>query len=161
MKTILLVDNISFCRELFSLALRRAGYDVSTASDGLEALDIVKSKMPDLIIMDAKMPNMDGLTTLRVLRSTPDFRTIHVFMLTTLEDRTHILQASKIGVQEYILKSQFALDTMLARIEKYIGPPATRTPSTPIIEINESISAAETPPQTSQIEMPEIEADFV
>jgi two-component system, sensor histidine kinase and response regulator len=168
MKKILLVDNLSFCRELFSLALTRAGYDTQTASDGLEALDIVKTKKPDLIIMDAKMPNMDGLTTLRVLRSTAEFKTIPVFMLTTLEDRTHILHACQIGVQEYILKSQFALDAMLTRIEKYIGPPKSTAPKPSVESWKSPVPPKPTVANTSspaKVEIAEIEgeieADFV
>lgn len=130
MKTILFVDNLSFCRELFSLALTRAGYQVATAADGLQALETLRAKPIHLIIMDANLPNMDGLTALRIIRNSPEFKKIPVFILTTVEDRSVILQASQIGIQAYILKSQFALETMLVRIEKQIGAPATPVIST-------------------------------
>lgn len=122
MKTILVVDDVPFCRELFSMALQRSGYEVLTAVDGVEGLGVLKSKSIDLVILDAQMPNMDGLDMLRIMRQSPDLKALPVLMLTSLDDKQHIVRAAAIGLQGYILKTQFSLDKMLQRIERHIGP---------------------------------------
>jgi DNA-binding response OmpR family regulator len=133
MKKILLADELSYCRELLSFALRHHGYEVVTAEDGLEAIEAVKRDRPDLVILESRLPRADGLTVLRALRAKAEFRDLPIFMLTGAENRNQILQAMQIGVQAYLLKSQFDLAALLARIEKCIRPediakPAKKAP---------------------------------
>jgi len=121
MKTILIIDDMAFCRELFSLALRREGYEVLTAGSGREGMQLMQSHKPDLVMLDVMMPDLDGIATLRMIRATPDIKHIPVFVLTADEDRERIRQARQIGVQAYILKSQFLLETTLDRIREIVG----------------------------------------
>jgi DNA-binding response OmpR family regulator len=121
MKKILIADEFSFCRQLFSYALKQHGYEVITAGDGLEVIDALKSGVPDLVILESRLPKIDGLAVLRIMRSSADYREVPVFMLTAVENRNQVLQAVQIGVQAYILKSRFDLDAMLSRIRKCIG----------------------------------------
>ncbi len=141
MKTVLFVDRLSFSRELFSLALQRTGYEILTASDGIGALDLMKSRLPDIVILDARLPNVDGLSVVRVMRTIPELREVPVFMLTTLDDHQHIKQALASGVQEYISKAQFSLDDLLARMAKYVGNGGAGSPVNPSEELWEPIDA--------------------
>lgn len=68
-KTILLVDDEPSIRIISSALLRRAGYEVMVAADGFEALQKIREKVPDLVITDLRMPNMNGFELLAVLRS--------------------------------------------------------------------------------------------
>src|SRR5215211_5884029 len=80
--TILLIDDDPSIRKLVSVALGRAGYHVTTATDGEEALARLDEVVPDLIVSDVMMPGLDGLSLLRHLRSGPATRTLPVIMLT-------------------------------------------------------------------------------
>lgn len=125
MATILVVDDHAYCRELFSVALEQSGHKALCAPDGKEAMRVLQTllpdKLPDLIVLDAKMPEMDGLTMLRIVKNHPYFKQIPVFLLTAVEDREHIIKALQYGASEYILKSTFVLNELLARITKHLA----------------------------------------
>ena len=144
MKTIVVVDDSSFCRELLALALRKAGYEVITAAVGLDAMPQMLRDKPDLVLLDLRLPDMDGLKTLRIIRSSPSLKNVPVFILSEEEHRACIVQATQIGIQAYILKSQFVLDKFLQRVQSQIGvgvvhrpmmAPATSPTSAAIAEI--------------------------
>lgn len=124
MATILVVDDHAYCRELFSVALKQSGHYVISASEGKEGMRTLQSllpdKLPDLIVLDARMPEMDGLTMLRVLKNHPYLKHIPVFLLTAVEDRDTVIKALQYGASEYILKSTFVLNELLLRIKKHI-----------------------------------------
>jgi DNA-binding response OmpR family regulator len=150
MKKILIADEVSYCRQLFSFALQKHGYEVITAEDGVAVIDALKREKPDLVIMESRLPKIDGLAVLRVMRSSGDFKHIPVFMLTALENRQQIMLAVQIGVQEYILKSQFDLATLLARIRKCIGSASGLVSRPAIEEVWEDVSE----PLTGSVEVP-------
>lgn len=124
MATILVVDDHAYCRELFGVALEQAGHKVVSASDGKEAMRLLQSLLPDklphLMVLDAKMPEMDGLTMLRIVKNHPYFKHIPIFLLTAVEERDTIIKALQYGASEYILKSTFVLNELLQRIDKHI-----------------------------------------
>jgi uncharacterized protein (TIGR02266 family) len=82
-KTILLVDDLQMFIEIEKDFLRDTRMDILTARDGIEALDVVKSKQPDLIFMDLEMPRMDGWACCRAIRSDPAVANVPVVMVTS------------------------------------------------------------------------------
>ncbi len=86
MKSILVVDDDKQNRFLIRVFLQRLGYSVLEAEDGLQALRLLKTQRPDLIILDAMMPNMDGFTALKTIREDPATRDIPVIILTALDE---------------------------------------------------------------------------
>jgi two-component system response regulator MprA len=110
---VLVVDDEPAVRESLTSSLVFEGYEVITASDGLEALDRAKNHRPDLIVLDVLMPRLDGLTACRRLRAAGDMTP--VLMLTARDmvgDRVTGLDA---GADDYLVKP-FELDELLARI---------------------------------------------
>jgi CheY-like chemotaxis protein len=71
-KTILIVEDNQDSSDIFVFALRDAGFETLTATDGYKAIEIVKEKRPDLILMDASLPLMDGITATRLIRTLQD-----------------------------------------------------------------------------------------
>lgn len=124
MQTIMIIDDLSFCRELFALAIERHGYRVVMAGSGGEGLAMMRRARPDLLVLDAHMPPPDGLAVLEAIRGDAALRDLPVFLLTALEEREVILRAAQLGAQEYILKSQFVLDELLTRIHRQLDPAA-------------------------------------
>jgi len=95
-KTILVVDDDSHFRELCRTALRFAGFNVVTASDGLGALEVVQNEAPSLIILDLNMPCVDGWGVLRELASADSTRAIPVIVVTGADVGRATLQAEAI-----------------------------------------------------------------
>ena len=114
---ILVVDDEQPGRESLRRSLRFNGYDVLTASDGLEAVEAVRSENPELLILDVMMPNMDGLEVCRTLRSEGWDRPILVLTARDgVSDRVAGLDA---GADDYLPKP-FALEELLARVRSLV-----------------------------------------
>lgn len=82
-KTILAVDDSGSLRQMVVFSLKAAGYQVTEAVDGQDALDKAKQQNFDLILTDQNMPRMDGLTLIRHLRTLPEYAKTPILMLTT------------------------------------------------------------------------------
>ncbi len=99
--SILIVDDDQSLRELLRLHLSSAGYDVSTASDGIEAGYSVLKKPPDLIITDVNMPHMDGYEFVQALKADKSLPKIPVIFLTSMDD---FERGKRLGAVGYITK---------------------------------------------------------
>ena len=99
---ILVVDDQRGVRKLLEELFRRDGYEVSLAADGLESVDMVKNFMPDVVLMDMKMPNMNGLEASReIFKIKPD---LPIIMMTAYGEMEVVHKALEIGVKKYITK---------------------------------------------------------
>jgi two-component system response regulator MprA len=101
---ILVVDDDPTSRRLLAHILRRDGYDVVTANDGVEALDLVARERPDAVVTDGMMPRMDGLGLLRMLRRAPETRTLPVLVVTNSMDQHDETEASSAGATAFLTK---------------------------------------------------------
>jgi len=110
---ILVVDDEASIRQIVEARLRMAGYDVVTASDGIEALEQATIEQPDLIVMDIMMPRMDGLQVCRELRKT---MTTPIIMLTAKGDVSDRITALELGSDDYVVKP-FSPRELEARIK--------------------------------------------
>lgn len=110
---LLVVDDEQNIRDLLAAALRFAGFEVETASCGNEALGAVRNRPPDLIVLDVMMPDMDGFTLTRRLRSRGD--EMPVLFLTARTDSADAVRGLRAGGDDYVTKP-FSLDEVVARI---------------------------------------------
>jgi putative two-component system response regulator len=101
---ILVVDDDPTIVELLTRMLRRDGYEVLTARNGLEALDMVASQRPDLVLLDVTMPKMDGFTVCRRLKDDEQTALIPVTMLTGLDDIDHRRRGIEAGADDFLAK---------------------------------------------------------
>lgn len=113
---ILLIDDDHDFRQLIEFDLKRRGYQVVTASDGEEGLQKVKSEKPGLVLVDIKMPKMDGYTFVRRLRREEEGRDLPLIVLTSFEPMRDMFQME--GVQDYFVKSA-NIEKLLLTIEKH------------------------------------------
>ena len=102
---VLLVDDDPVNLLLTAAALRDRGFSVSEAEGGLAALRQLADWLPDVIVLDAMMPGIDGFETCRELRELPGFELMPVLMLTGLEDEGSIEQAFEAGATDFFVKS--------------------------------------------------------
>lgn len=106
MPYILLVDDDVDGREPLGRLLEHAGYEVACAKDGRAALQSVMSRMPDVIVLDLFMPQMDGVRFLEVLRSYLRLQSLHVVVLTAFPESPLVSEARLLGVTRFLPKSR-------------------------------------------------------
>lgn len=119
MKKILAVDDSASMRQMVSFTLKTAGFDVTEAKDGSEALAIAKQQSFDAIISDVNMPIMDGITLIRELRGLPDYKFTPLLMLTTESGLDKKVEGKAAGATDWIVKP-FNPDQLLAVLKKVI-----------------------------------------
>jgi predicted signal transduction protein with EAL and GGDEF domain/CheY-like chemotaxis protein len=102
---VLLVDDDEVNLLLTSLALRERGMQITEASSGERALALVSQWTPDIIVLDAQMPGLDGFDTCRRLRALPGFEQVPVLMLTGLDDDASIARAFQAGATDFFVKA--------------------------------------------------------
>lgn len=119
-KRIMSVDDSPSVRQMVTFSLEAAGYQVATASDGQEALDMLKAQSADMVITDLNMPRMDGLTLIKELRALSTFKFTPIILLTT-ESQADRKEAGKTaGATGWIVKP-FQQEQLLAVVKKVLG----------------------------------------
>ncbi len=103
-KKILIVDDEPDILEFLQYNLKKEGYQVATAPDGLQALQVAEREKPDLIILDIMMPEMDGVETCRQLRSRKEFLDTPIAFLTARDEDFSQIAALDVGGDDYITK---------------------------------------------------------
>ncbi|MDR1900826.1 MAG: response regulator [Treponema sp.] len=114
-KKILVVDDEAINLDFFEVMLSKLGFIVEKANDGLEALEIVKEFLPDLIILDNIMPRMSGWEFTKILKKDTEYSGIPIIMLSALDDVKDKVEGFELGVDDYITKP-FNFSEVLARI---------------------------------------------
>jgi CheY-like chemotaxis protein len=112
---VLLVEDSKFLRMATERALTNAGYLVSTASDGEEALQVANDKPPDIILLDMMLPKISGPNVLKALKENPATMHIPVIVLTSLSQKNEEKLLSE-GAAAYFEKSALALDQNSSRL---------------------------------------------
>ena len=101
---ILIVDDEPFNVDYLEQELEDSNYTILTASNGREALERVRSELPDLILLDIMMPIMDGFEVLAHLQADPDLRNIAVIVISAMNDLTSVIKGIKQGADDYLPK---------------------------------------------------------
>jgi DNA-binding response OmpR family regulator len=114
--SVLVVDDDADVRTLVCELLARAGYDVSEAPDGREALRLLYDERPDLIVLDVSMPGLDGWATLERIR---ELSSVPVVMLSALGAELEKVRALRGGADDYVTKP-FGRQELLARVESVL-----------------------------------------
>lgn len=102
---VLLVDDDEVNLLLTAIALRERGFEITEARSGAEALSMIAEWSPDMIVLDAMMPELDGFETCTRLRDMPGFESTPVLMLTGLDDEASITRAYQVGATDFFVKS--------------------------------------------------------
>ncbi|HEX5356614.1 MAG TPA: EAL domain-containing protein [Aquabacterium sp.] len=101
---VLLVDDDEVNLLLTSIALRERGFAITEASSGEQALQLMADLLPDVVVLDAVMPGLDGFATCQELRHLPGFESLPVLMLTGLDDEASITRAYEVGATDFFVK---------------------------------------------------------
>ena len=118
-KCILAVDDDIIVLTRISSILRN-DYDLVTVNSGMRALKYLELEKPDLILLDVRMMQQDGIETLRKIRNMEECKDIPVIMLTGVESREIVVESAKLGVCDYLLKP-FSSVELLKRVSRVFG----------------------------------------
>jgi two-component system chemotaxis sensor kinase CheA len=118
---LLVVDDALTVRELQRTILERAGFDVTVASDGIEALAHLENDVFDLVLTDVEMPRMDGFVLTERIRAHPSLGNVAVLILTSLASDTDRRRGMEAGADGYIVKSDFDEESLLAAVDRLVG----------------------------------------
>lgn len=117
-KKILIVEDERTLSKALAFKLTSEGFRVLQARDGEEGLESALRNKPDLILLDIIMPKMDGLTMLNKLREDEWGKDMPIFMLTNLSNAEDVDRATKKGVYDYLIKSDWKLGEIIAKIKE-------------------------------------------
>jgi len=119
-KTILVVDDSSTLRQVVSISLKGAGFNVIEACDGKDACSKLDGSKIHLIISDVNMPNMNGIEFLKQVKSNPNYKFTPVIMLTTESQEDMKMQGKAAGAKAWMVKP-FKADQMLNAVTKLVA----------------------------------------
>lgn len=120
MKILLIEDDIFF-RKFYVEKLKERGFEIDEADDGNQGLEKIQSFKPDLIVLDIIMPNKDGFEVLKSLQENPTPKKIPVLVFSTLGQESDVEKAKKMGASDYVNKSMFDFNELLAKINNLIN----------------------------------------
>jgi DNA-binding response OmpR family regulator len=103
-QSVLIVDDEPMARTLLRLMLVRAGFNVSEAEDGFDALEKVRKHQPDIILLDVMMPGMDGFSVCQTLRNQETTSRLPIIMLSAKTDLESINEGLRVGATKYLTK---------------------------------------------------------
>jgi DNA-binding response OmpR family regulator len=117
---ILVVDDTAFNLKILYDLLSKENYEVLVAQSGKKALDILAATMPDLVLLDIMMPEMDGFAVLKTMKGAPEWQDIPVIFVTAKTDHNSLVEGFQLGAVDYITKP-FQSDELLARIHTHVA----------------------------------------
>ena len=121
MKKILFVEDDDGLAQVYVTRLDAEGFEVKRVPNGEDALASALEFKPDLILLDAMMPQVNGFDVLDILRNTPETAHIKIIMLTALSQESDRQKAESLGVDDYLVKSQVVIADVVDRIKHHLG----------------------------------------
>ncbi|MFA4890227.1 MAG: response regulator [Candidatus Paceibacterota bacterium] len=118
---ILVVEDDDFFRDTVAKRLEREGFDVSSAGNSKEALEILETKKPNIVLLDIILPGMDGFELLSLIKKTESIKDISVMILSNLGQKQDIEKALSLGAKDFMIKVNVNLDQIVERIKKEIS----------------------------------------
>jgi CheY-like chemotaxis protein len=120
MARILIAEDEPDIRDLVAFTLRFAGHEVTATSNGEEAVQMASQVIPDLILMDVRMPRMTGYDACRLMKASPTLKDIPVVFLSAKGQDSEIATGLAVGAEEYLLKP-FAPDQLTSRVKTILA----------------------------------------
>lgn len=120
MASILAVDDSPSMRQMVAFTLKAAGFEVTEAEDGVDALNKARAAQFNLVLADVNMPNMDGITLVRELRALPDYRFTPLLILTTEAGQDKKMQGKQAGATGWLVKP-FNPEQLVATVQRVLN----------------------------------------
>lgn len=118
---ILVAEDDVLYAKVYMNKLVKEGYLVTVVGNGTDALKKAKEIMPDLMLLDLIMPEMDGFEVLKKLKQDPETKKIRVVVMSNLGQDSDISKAKELGAEEYFVKTNMSIMDVMEKIRSYVG----------------------------------------
>lgn len=118
---VLLVEDDVPVAQMYQLKLELDGYVVDVAGDGVSALEKARRTGPDVIVLDIRLPKLDGLGVLEALRADPTTQNVRVLMLSNWNEQELIERSLKLGAADHLIKSQTTPARLARRLQELLA----------------------------------------
>lgn len=117
---ILIVEDDRYISKMYQLKLSLEGYDVQVAENGKQGVDKVKEFMPDIMLLDILMPELDGFEVLNIVKADEATKNIPVLIMSNLGQEDHVEKGMKLGAVGYVVKSQYTPSKVVEKIKSVL-----------------------------------------
>lgn len=118
---IVLVEDDQFLSKILAFRLKDEGFDVVLASDGQEAIVVIKKERPDIVLLDLLLPKKSGFEVLEEVKLDEAVKQIPIVILSNLGQRTDIDKGLKLGAIDYLVKANFGIKDIVLKIKEHIA----------------------------------------
>lgn len=115
-KKILIVEDDVFIQDVYNVKFSQEGFEVIVAENGVDALEILKSFIPDVIMLDIMMPRVDGVEVLKKIKSENALKDIPIMILTNISEKEKMEEVMNLGANFYLIKSHFTPTEILDKV---------------------------------------------
>ncbi len=122
MKKILVAEDDTYLANAYRIKLTKAGFEVRNAQDGQEALEMLSSFTPDIILLDLVMPKKDGFAVLTDLKANPTLKDIPVVIASNLGQKEDVEKGMKLGARDFFVKTDLSLNNLIEKINLILTP---------------------------------------
>ena len=119
-KKVMIIEDDHFLSSLMKARLEKEGFTVSQSFDGEEAMQLLKTELPSLIVLDLIMPKVTGFEVLQMISITPQLDKVPVVILSNLAQDSDIQKAQELGAKEYFVKVKVSIDDLVGRIKTLV-----------------------------------------
>lgn len=119
MKKILIIEDEEFLVEMYKTKFEMENFQVISAFSSEQAIDILKKNIPDLILLDILLPRKSGITFLEEIRQIKNISKIPVIIFSNYDDPVTRDKAKRLGIKDYLIKTNFTPKQLLTKIKKY------------------------------------------
>lgn len=120
MEKILIIEDEKILAEMYRDKFTQAGFEVISAFDSKEGLNLAKKEKPDLIVLDILLPRENGITFLVWLRKDPEVSSIPVVAFSNYDDQETKREAAKLGAKDYLIKTNYTPQEIVEKIKNYL-----------------------------------------
>ncbi len=117
---IVLVEDDMYLRKMYELGLKKAGFEIKSAENGKQGLELINTENPDLILLDVIMPELNGFEVLKQLNESGKIKNYKIIILTNLGQEDDIKKAIDLGAKDFIIKSNFTINEVVKKIKKFL-----------------------------------------
>ena len=119
-KKIMIIEDDEFLVQMYATKLEMQDFTVLTASDGKQAMKMIKKSKPDLVLLDLNLPVMDGFKVLELLKADPSTKNIPVLVLTNYGQKEHVDRCLTLGANDYLIKAHFVPSEVVDKIKSLL-----------------------------------------
>jgi DNA-binding response OmpR family regulator len=120
-KKIMIIEDDVFIRDIYQVKFTQEGFDVTTAEDGLKAIEKLAIIIPDIILLDIMMPYMNGMEVLRRIKADEALKNIPIILLTNISEKESVTEGLEYGVKDYLIKSQFTPAEVVNKVNSLLN----------------------------------------